>query len=149
MAEWRPNGGMVEWRTEWWNGVWNGGMVEWQEWRPYGGQMAAEWRPNGGMAEWQEWQNGGMVEWRNGRMAYGMAKWQPSGGMVKWQEWRPNGGMVEWRRWQNGRRNGQILAEWSNGGIGYSNGGNVNLPTILWYTPTTKPTTTPTPFNLL
>jgi hypothetical protein len=34
------------------------------------------------------------------------------------------------------------MAEWSNGGNGYSNGGNVYLPTILWYTPMTTPTTT-------
>jgi hypothetical protein len=90
-----------------------------------------------------------MVEWRNGGMAYGMAEWRPNGGVVEWQEWRPNGGMIEWQRWQNGGRNGQILAEWLNGGNGYSNGGNVYLPIILWYTPTTTPTTTPTPFNLL
>ncbi len=101
------------------------------------------------MAEWQEWQNGRMVEWRNGKIAYGMAEWRPNGRMVEWQEWQPNGGMVEWQRWQNGGRNGQISAEWSNGGNGHSNGGNVYLPTILWYTPTTTPTTTPTPFNLL
>ncbi len=42
--------------------------------------------------------------------------------MVKWQEWRPNGGIVgmvaKW--WIGGR-----MAEWSNGGNGYSNGGMV------------------------
>ncbi len=47
MEEWRPNGGMVEWR----NGK-NGGMVE--------------WRPNGGMVEWRNGKNGGIAEWRNG-----------------------------------------------------------------------------------
>ncbi len=67
-----------------------------------------------------------MAEWLNGkdgRMADGMAECA-----------------AEWR-------NGGRMAEWLNGGNGYSNGGNVYLPTILWYTPTTTPTTTP--FNLL
>jgi hypothetical protein len=128
----RQNGRMA---AEWQNGRMAYGMVEWRmEWRngrmARMARMAAEWRPNGGMAEWQEWKNGGMVEWWNGGMAYGMEEWRPNGGMVEWQEWRPNGGMVEWRRWQNGGRNGQILAEWLNGGNGYSNGGNVYLPTI-------------------
>ncbi len=50
MAEWRPNGGMVEWQ-EWLNSKNGGRMAEWQEWR------------NGGMAYGMaEWSNGGMVE---------------------------------------------------------------------------------------
>ncbi len=82
------------------------------EWQN-GGQMV-EWRPNGGIVEWRP--NGGMVEWRNGRMAR-MAEWSNG----------KNGGIVEWR-------NGQMAKS-------YSNGGNVYLTTILWYTPTTTPTT--------
>jgi hypothetical protein len=56
-------------------------------------------------------------------------------------------GMAEQQtKWRNGSSLATTrcarMAEWSNGGNGYSNGGNVYLPTILWYTPTTTPTTT-------
>jgi hypothetical protein len=81
-----------------------------------------------------------------------MTGWSNGGRMAEWL----NGRMVEWQRWQNGGRNGGMaakwrngsrMAEWLNGGNGYSNGRNAYLPTILWYTPTATPTTTP--FNLL
>jgi hypothetical protein len=50
-----------------------------------------------------------------------MAGWL-NGGMVEWQEWRPNGGIVGMAaKW----RNGDQMAEWSNGGNGYLNGGMV------------------------
>jgi hypothetical protein len=67
---------------------------------------------------------------RNGRIT-GMA------GMAEWQKER-NGGMAEWREWRNGGKNGRI-AEWQKWLHTY----------YLWYTPTTTPTTTTTPFNLL
>ncbi len=92
----------------------------------------AEWS-NGGMVEWQRWRNGGRnggmaAEWRDCRMA---AKWQ-DGRMAEWSNGK-NGGIVEWR-------NGQMAKS-------YSNGGNVYLSTILWYTPTTTPTTMTTTLN--
>ena len=59
------------------------------------------------------------TEWRN-RMADGMVEWR------------------EWREWRNGRKNGRI-AEWQKWLHTY----------YLWYTPTTTPKTTTTPFNLL
>ena len=59
------------------------------------------------------------TEWRN-RMADGMFEWR------------------EWREWRNGRKNGR-MAEWQKWLHTY----------YLWYTPTTTPKTTTTPFNLL
>ncbi len=117
--------------TQWQNGVWNGGMVDWREWsngengRNGGNGRTAErmaerkwlytyylwYTPTPGIADWNGGMEDGMAKWRNGgwngRMADGMAEWRNGG-------W--NGGMVEWQEWLNGKNGGND----GNGG----NGGN-------------------------